>query len=80
MPKQKIEYAEGFIREVRLMGEAGLFTIEIEKLLNEGSWVRGGPGAVECHIVKGITPESINKRVRVVIEFLDETLDEPLET
>lgn len=76
MSKNRIEYAEGFIRDVRLMGEAGLFTIEIEKLLNEGKWLRGGPGTLECHLVKGIGPESVNKRVKIVIEFTDNLLDE----
>lgn len=80
MAKQRIEYAEGFIRDVRLVNDYGVFTIEIERLLSEGKWTMGGLSHLECHIVKGITSESINKRVRIVIEFLDETLDEVLET
>lgn len=78
MAKNKIEYAEGFIRDVRKVGESGVFTIEIERLL-EGNWTKGGPGTLECHLVKGIGPESVNRRVKIVIEFTDNPLDEPSE-
>lgn len=71
MPKQRIEYAEGFIRDVRVVNDSGVFTIEIEKLLSEGKWTMGGLSRLECHIVKGITPESVNKKVKIIIEVED---------
>ena len=77
--KQIIEYAEGYVREVRMLNDSGLFSVEIEKLLSEGKWVRGGPSDMHFHLVKGITPESVNKKVKILIE-VEETVDTDLET
>ena len=70
MPKQRIEYAEGFIRDVQILPTIGRFTLEIDKIFNN-NWYQGNPIHIVFNLVEGITGESVGKRYRIILEPVD---------
>jgi hypothetical protein len=80
MPKQKrIEYAEGFIRDVHDNGlSMGRFTFEVDKFLGD-KWFMTTPVHLTFNLVGGISSDDVGKRLKVVLEF-DNSLDDSLES